>query len=190
MASTGLMQQSAAIGGTRLSLQQPRSTRPSGRAAAVSPVAMAKRKVNTLDDAWKKGYFGTGYFSEDVEKAPVNLLRSIESKKLLSSAGKLKLLSTADKAGFGLAKLEQLKLLSTAERLGVFSLAEKVLTSDPGAITSASIPFLLAAVASLVFIPTDNLAETILHWTAFGAFFTAFGALFAGGFVVAAVQED
>ena len=52
-----------------------------------------------------QGFWGTGYFSEDREKAPVNVLRSIESKKLLSSAGKLKLLSSADKAGFNLAKV-------------------------------------------------------------------------------------
>jgi Protein of unknown function (DUF1118) len=43
-------------------------------------------------------------------------------------------------------QLEQLKLLSTAEKLGLFSLAERVLTTDPGAISSASIPFFLAAV--------------------------------------------
>lgn len=43
-------------------------------------------------------------------------------------------------------QLEQLKLLSTAEKLGLFSLAEKVLTSDPGAISSASIPFFIAAI--------------------------------------------
>lgn len=35
----------------------------------------------------------------------MNLLRSIESKKLLSTAGKFKLLSSADKAGFNLAKV-------------------------------------------------------------------------------------
>ncbi len=52
-----------------------------------------------------QGYWGTGYFNEDSEKAPVNLLRSIESKKLLSTAGKFKLLSSADKAGFNLAKV-------------------------------------------------------------------------------------
>ncbi len=53
----------------------------------------------------RQGFWGTGYFSEDQEKAPVNVLRSIESKKLLSTAGKLKLLSSADKAGFNLAKV-------------------------------------------------------------------------------------
>ncbi len=44
--------------------------------------------------------------------------------------------------------------------------------------------------ASLVFIPTDGLPQTILHWTAFATFFTGFLPLFAGGFVVAAVQEE
>lgn len=50
-------------------------------------------------------YWGTGYFNEDSERAPPNLLRAIENKKLLSTAGKLKLLSSADKAGFNLAKV-------------------------------------------------------------------------------------
>lgn len=49
-------------------------------------------------------------------------------------------------SSFSGLQLEQLKLLSTAERLGLFSLAERVLTTDPGAISSASIPFFLAAV--------------------------------------------
>jgi hypothetical protein len=190
MASTGVMHQSHTLGGSRLTQHRTRAARPAGRGCAVSPTAMSKRKVNTFDEAWKKGYWGTGYFNEDAEKAPVNLLRSIESKKLLSTAGKLKLLSSADKAGLNLAKLEELKLLSTAEKLGLFSLVERALTADPGAITSASIPFFIAAVGSLVFIPQDNLAEVVLHWGAFLTFFTGFLALFAGGFVVAAVQEE
>lgn len=48
----------------------------------------------------------------------------------------------------------------------------------------------ILAAGSLVFIPQDNLLQSIAHWTAFGAFFTGFAALFIGGFVVAAVQED
>ena len=43
-------------------------------------------------------------------------------------------------------QMEELKLLSTAERLGLLSLAEKALTSDPGAISSASILPLIAGV--------------------------------------------
>ena len=54
-----------------------------------------------------QGFWGSGYFNEDSERAPPNLLRAVENKKLLSTAGKLKLLSTADKAGFNLAKVGQ-----------------------------------------------------------------------------------
>lgn len=52
-----------------------------------------------------QGFWGTGYFNEDKEKAPVNVLRSVESKKLLSTAGRFKLLSSLDKAGLNLAKV-------------------------------------------------------------------------------------
>lgn len=47
-----------------------------------------------------------------------------------------------------------------------------------------------AVAGSLVFIPQDNLLQSIAHWTAFAACFTGFATLFIGGFVVAAVQED
>lgn len=177
--------------GSPVTLLRRSALQPAGRGTmAPRTVAMSTRKVNTLDDSWKKGFWGTGYFSEDQEKAPVNVLRSIESKKLLSTAGKLKLLSSADKAGFNLAKLEELKLLSKAESLGLLSLAERALTSDPGAVTSLSIPFLLASVGALVFIPTDTLPASIAHWGASLIAFGGFVTLFAGGFVIAAIQEE
>ena len=46
-------------------------------------------------------------------------------------------------------QMEELKLLSTAERLGLLSLAEKALTADPGAISSASILPLIAGVGKI-----------------------------------------
>ena len=55
-----------------------------------------------------QGFWGSGYFNEDSERAPPNLLKAVESKKLLSTAGKLKLLSGADKAGLNLAKVVEL----------------------------------------------------------------------------------
>lgn len=45
-------------------------------------------------------------------------------------------------------QVEEMKLLSKAEQAGLLSLAERVLTSDPGAVTSLSIPFLLASVGA------------------------------------------
>lgn len=66
-------------------------------------------------------------------------------------------------SSFSGLQLEQLKLLSTAEKLGLFSLAERVLTTDPGAISSASIPFFLAAVGDalspMLSAPTVNPAR-------------------------------
>jgi len=156
----------------------------------MATVATSTRKVNTVDDQWKKGFFGSGYLLEDRERAPVNTLKVIERKKILSQAEKLGVLSAADKAGFNLAKMEELKLLSTAERLGLLSLAEKALTSDPGAISSASILPLIAGVGALVFIPQDNVVESVLRLVAAGASFAAFAALFAGGFIVGALQEE
>jgi hypothetical protein len=52
-----------------------------------------------------QGFWGSGYFNEDSERAPPNLLKAVENKKLLSTAGRLKLLSGADKAGLNLAKV-------------------------------------------------------------------------------------
>lgn len=48
------MQQSHAVCGTRLTQHRTRAARPAGRGCAVNPTAMANRKVNTLDEAWKK----------------------------------------------------------------------------------------------------------------------------------------
>ena len=43
---------------------------------------------------------------------------------------------------------------------------------------------------ALVFIPTDTLPAAIAHWGAFLLAFSGFTALFAGGFVIAAIQEE
>jgi Protein of unknown function (DUF1118) len=52
---------------------------------------------------WQQ-YWGTGYFVEDSEKRPVNILKNVEKKKLLSSVEKAGLLSLAEKAGITLSK--------------------------------------------------------------------------------------
>jgi len=46
-------------------------------------------------------------------------------------------------------QIEELKLLSTAEKLGLLALAERALTSDPGAVSSLSILPFLGAVGAL-----------------------------------------
>ena len=43
---------------------------------------------------------------------------------------------------------------------------------------------------ALVFIPQDNVLESVLRLVAAGGFFAAFAVLFAGGFVVGALQEE
>ena len=70
-----------------------------------------------------QGFWGSGYFNEDSERAPPNLLKAVENKKLLSTAGKLKLLSSADKAGFNLAKVAN--MCSAAVRAAHVSLRRR-----------------------------------------------------------------
>ncbi len=57
-------------------------------------------------------------------------------------------------------------------------------------ITSASIPFLLGAIAALVIIPQDNLIETALAYTLAVAFGGAATTLFVGGFVLKGLQDE
>lgn len=151
---------------------------------------MVQKKVNSYDRDWKKGFFTSGYFLEDSEQPTVNIFKRVEQKKLLSSVEKLGLLSKAEKAGLSLSKIEKLGLLSTAERLGLLSLADELLVTDPGKVSSASIPFFVGAVLSLVLIPQDNLAETLLAYTLALVFGGAFATLFVGGFVLKALQDE
>lgn len=72
----------------------------------------------------------------------------------------------------------------------MLSITEEVLQTNPGTISSLSIPFFVAAVLALVIIPNDNIAEAILRFGLAGAFGTGFLVFFVGGFVVAALQED
>jgi len=100
------------------------------------------------------------------------------------------LLSLAEKFGLTLGKIEKLGVLSTAEKLGALSILEEALITNPGVILSYSIPCLLGAIAALVLIPSDNIAESILRFSAAGAFGTGFLVFFVGGFVVAGLQEE
>lgn len=54
MAGTSVMQQSRVLGGAQLPQQKASAARPLGRSTAVRTVSMAKRKVNTFDEGWKK----------------------------------------------------------------------------------------------------------------------------------------
>eukprot|EP00210_Caulerpa_lentillifera_P007931 g7570.t1 len=150
----------------------------------------APKKLNTLDKDWTKKFIGYGYFSEDQESSSVNIFERLERKKVLSSVEQAGLLTAAEKAGLSLTKIEELGLLSTAEKLGLLTLAEKALTSDPGVITSISIPFLIAMIGALVLIPGDNILESILRFGTAGAFGTGFLVFFAGGFLLSSLEEE
>ncbi len=54
MAGSTVMQQSRVLGGAQLPQQRQSAARPAARSSTVRTVAMAKRKVNTFDEAWKK----------------------------------------------------------------------------------------------------------------------------------------
>lgn len=136
------------------------------------------------------GFFGTGLFLEDREDSSKSAFKKIEEKKLLSSLEQAGILSKLEKAGFTLTKIEQAGLLSTAENLGLLSLAEDLLTANPATIASGSLPFIVAAIASLSLIPHDNGVTTFLSYALGATFAGVATAAVVGGFVVAALQEE
>ena len=75
---------------------------------------------------------------------------------------------------------------------GLLAAALSHLRTSPACpqVSSASIPFSVGAVLSLVLIPQDNLAESFLSYTLALVFGGAFAALFVGGFVLKALQDE
>lgn len=184
MACTALAQRSSLAGASLV------SQRPSARKSVSTVVVAATKKLNVSDPNWSKGIGSLGYLLEDKEKASPNVFKQLEKKKILSSVESLGLLSAAEKAGLSLSKIESMGLLSTAERLGALSFAEELLVSDPGKITSASLPFIVAGIASLSLIPHDNGLEAALSYGLGATFLAVAGALFIGGFVVKGLQDE
>ncbi|WPT11158.1 hypothetical protein PSENEW3n2_00002328 [Picochlorum sp. SENEW3] len=175
-----------------LSASAPRgvSLRRSGRKSPLTVAMAGTKKVNSYDEEWEKGFFGTGLFLEDREESGKSAFKRIEEKKLLSSVEKAGILSKLEKSGLTLSKIESAGLLSTAERLGLLAVAEDVLTSNPATLASNSLPFIVLAVLSASLIPHDNGLETTLSYglaLIFGGVATGF---VAAGFVVSALQED
>lgn len=150
----------------------------------------ATKKVNSYDEDWKKGFFGTGLFLEDSEVSSKSAFKKIEEKKLLSTVEKAGLLSTLEKAGFTLSGIEKAGLLSTAENLGLLALAEDVLTGNPATLASNALPFIVLSVLSASLIPHDNAVETFLSYGLSLTFVGVATGFLVGGFVVAAIQED
>lgn len=154
-------------------------------------VAGKWKKVNKVDESWKKAFFGSGYFNEgNSSSADNNYLKRIESKKLLSFVEKSGLLSKADKAGLTLSRIEQSKLLSTAENLGLLAILERLLLTDPGKVTALSIPFFLITSGLLIAFPHDNAPLQVLQYLLVALSAGVTVTFFAGGFVLAAIQEE
>ena len=125
---SGQALQSSSLLGQQLKCKQ--SFRKQGRRTCFqSPMAAQWKKVNTVDESWKKvrlsgqlvqklqtrgvynkvlwpqGYFGSGILTENSASADNNYLKRLESKKLLSSIEKAGLLSKAEKAGLTLSRV-------------------------------------------------------------------------------------
>ncbi|CAK9270658.1 unnamed protein product, partial [Sphagnum jensenii] len=153
--------------------------------------AMApKKKVNAYDDGWSKQWFGAGIFAENTETEPVNIVKSLEKKKLLSQVEKAGLLSKAESAGLSLSTIEKLGLLSKAEDLGLLSLAENFATASPPALASISLPLFVAAIGTIVLVPDDSGALVLAQNLVAALLLAAAGGLFIGSIVLSGLQED
>lgn len=162
----------------------------SSPASSVAARAVPNKKALSYDDTWKKGFWGTGLFLEGNEaRGGSNYLAKIEKKKLLSSVEKSGLLSQAEKAGLTLSFIEKSGLLSTAENLGLLEVAESALVTDPGKITAASIAPLVGTLLTLSLFPDDNAVLAVVKYSVAAVLGGAFLTLFAGGYLIAALQE-
>lgn len=57
-------------------------------------------QMNSYDEDWEKGFFGTGLFLEDKEQSAKSAFKKIEEKKLLSTVEKTGILSKLEKPHF------------------------------------------------------------------------------------------
>merc|ERR1711924_562856 len=119
--------------------------------------------------------------AKDERKRSFNLLKALEGAGALSTMEQLKVLSTLEKSGLSLSKIEELGLLSTAEKLGALSLLEKVSQTDGATVASFGIPFFLAAIAVVSLVPYDTTLQVVGQYSAAGLFLGIFGAFFIGG---------
>ncbi|KAG6551409.1 hypothetical protein Mapa_007055 [Marchantia paleacea] len=154
-------------------------------------VAMAgKKKVNAYDDGWSKQWFGAGIFAENIEDEPVNIVKNLEKKKLLSQVEKAGLLSKAESAGLSLSSIEKMGLLSKAEDLGLLTLAENFATASPATLASLALPLFVAAIGAIVFIPDDTTALVVAQNVLAALFLAGAGGLFIGSIVLSGLQEE
>ena len=81
---------------------------PSLSSSVRSVVCNATKKVNSYDENWKKGFWGTGLFLEDSEASSKSAFKKIEDKKLLSAVEKAGLLSSGCDASITIPGCEDL----------------------------------------------------------------------------------
>ncbi|KAJ6803107.1 uncharacterized protein M6B38_109025 [Iris pallida] len=163
----------------------------SNRRRALQTFAMPpKKKVNKYDPNWKKQWFGAGIFLESSEDVNVDVMRKLETKKVLSGVEKSGLLSKAERLGVTLSSVERLGLLSKAEELGLLSLLDSVAGFSPSVLASFSLPLLLAALAAVVLIPDDTPALVAAQAVLAAALGAGGAGLFVASLVLGGLQES
>ncbi|KAH9615800.1 hypothetical protein KSS87_007215 [Heliosperma pusillum] len=173
-----------------LSSSKSRLSCPSISSKSMKIFAMApQKKVDKYDKAWKKEWFGAGLFYEGSEEVEVDVFKKLEKRKVLSNVEKAGLLSKAEELGFTLSSIEKLGLFSKAEELGLLSLLEKFASLSPAALASASLPFLAAAIATIVFVPDDSVTLVVAQNFVAGGLAVGAVGLFVGSIVLEGLQE-
>ncbi|GAV87847.1 DUF1118 domain-containing protein [Cephalotus follicularis] len=173
-----------------LSANKPRFGRFYPAKKPLTVVSMApSKKVNKIDEGWKKQWYGAGIFYEGSEEVEVDVFKKLEQKKVLSNVEKAGLLSKAEKLGFTLSSIEKLGVFSKAEELGLLSLLEKVASVSPSTMASLSLPIFVAAVAVVVVIPDDSVGLVAFQAVVAGGLVVGAAGLFVGSFVLDGLQE-
>ncbi|URD95816.1 hypothetical protein MUK42_32515 [Musa troglodytarum] len=147
-------------------------------------------QVNRYDEDWKKQWYGAGLFVEGSEELAVDVVKKLETRKVLSGVEKAGLLSKAEELGITLSSIERLGFLSKAEELGLLSLLERAAGFSPSALASVSLPLLLAAVAAIVIIPDDSAALVAAQAFLSAALAVVAAGLFVGSVVLGGLQES
>ncbi|WOK97963.1 hypothetical protein Cni_G06671 [Canna indica] len=170
-----------------LSPSSPRFfNRRSSQILAMAP----KKKVNRYDENWEKKWYGAGLFAEGGEEVSVDVVKKLETRKVLSGVEKAGLLSKAEEFGVTLSSIERLGFLSKAEELGLLSLLERAAGFSPSVLASVSLPLLVAAVAAIVLIPDDSAALVAAQIFLAAALGVGAAGLFVGSVVLGGLQES
>ncbi|KAE9608463.1 hypothetical protein Lal_00030147 [Lupinus albus] len=166
--------------------QRPFPTKKPLTVVAMSPI----KKVNKYDQNWKKEWFGAGIFFEGSEEVEVDVFKKLEKRKVLSNVEKSGLLSKAEELGFTLSSIEKLGVFSKAEELGLLSLLETAISFSPSILASASLPLLVAALATIVLIPDDSAGLVAVQGVLAGALGVGAVGLLVGSVVIGELQES